>query len=269
MLSPEIARFDPTVDVLMTPRPITIDPSSTVGRAAALMKSCRVRHLPVVKGTLVGVISLRDVIAADESAIVGHVMTREPQVASASTTLSSACEQMLGGRYSSLPVVDDQRHLVGIFTATDALRFASTVLAEDARAQGHAPQVSHVMTARPLVTVEPSTPLAQAWQLMSMSGVRHLPVVRDGELVAMLTDRDVLAAGREWLDQGASARQPAIVVADAMTDRIAISEPDRPAIEAATTLLRRRLGALAVMRGRELLGIVTVTDFLYWILARV
>ena len=151
MLAAETAHFDPSIGVLMTPRPITIDPLATIASAAALMRSCRVRHLPVVDQTLTGVLSLRDVIGADEQAIVGQVMTREPQTAMASTSLSSACEQMLGGRYSCLPVVDDERRLVGIFTATDALRFASGVLESDTRAQRRAPDVAQLMTARPLV----------------------------------------------------------------------------------------------------------------------
>lgn len=270
MLAPEPRQFDPSVDVLMTPRPITIDPFGTIASAAALMKSCRVRHLPVVSGdALVGVLSLRDVVAADDQAIVGHAMTRQPQTAMASSSLSSACEQMLGGRYSCLPVVDGAQRLVGVFTATDALRFARAALETDERAERRAPPVSQIMTARPLVTVEPTTALASAWQLMTTSGVRHLPVLDGGDIVGLLSDRDVLAAGRAWLTDGAAERQPVMLVADAMSTRLSTTTPDRPANEAAATLLRRRVGALPVLRGRELRGILTVSDFLYWILARV
>ena len=89
---------------------------------------------------------------------------------------------------------------------------------------------------------------------MMTSGVRHLPVVADGEVRGMLSDRDVLAAGRKWLHEGATERQPVMLVHDAMSTRLSTTTPDRPAPEAATTLLRRRVGALPVLRGARAAG---------------
>ncbi|MCU1280577.1 MAG: hypothetical protein JWM53_4123, partial [bacterium] len=63
-------------------------------------------------------------------------------------------------------------------------------------------------------------------------------------------------------------REHVLVVADAMSKRVSVIAAERPATEAAATLLRRRVGALPVQRGRELRGIITVADFMYWILAR-
>ena len=261
MLAPEPRQFDPSVDVLMTPRPITIDPFGTIASAAALMKSCRVRHLPVVSGdALVGVLSLRDVVAADDQAIVGHVMTRQPQTAMTSSSLSSACEQMLGGRYSCLPVVDGAQRLVGVFTATDALRFARAALETDERAERRAPPVSQLMTARPLVTVEPTTALASAWQLMTTSA--RAPSAgprRRRSIVGLLSDRDVLAAGRDWLTDDAAERQPVMLVADAMSTRLSTTTPDRPAIEAAADSVaaarRRAAGAARARAARYAHGV--------------
>ena len=124
------------------------------------------------------------------------------------------------------------------------------------------------MTARPLILVEPAATLASAWHTMRSSGVRHLPVVREDAVIGLLSDRDVLAAGRAWLDDTAAPGRRVMLVADAMSTRLSTISADRPATEAAQTLLRRRVGALPVMRGRELRGMLTVSDFLYWILAR-
>jgi CBS domain-containing protein len=60
-----------------------------------------------------------------------------------------------------------------------------------------------------------------------------------------------------------------MLVADAMSLRVSTIDAERPATEAASTLLRRRIGALPVLRGGALRGIITVSDFLYWILGRV
>ena len=260
-------RFDPLVEVLMTPRPITTKPTDPIATAASVMRTCRVRHLPVVEAEqLVGVLSLRDVVAADdEHAPVGERMTAPAETIARATPLSIACERMLGGRRSCLPVVDAGA-LCGIFTATDALRFAGTALADESRGQRRAPAVTHVMTPRPLITVDVQTTLAAAWQRMRSNHVRHLPVLTAGEVVGILSDRDVLAAGHQALRE--QTLQPPLLVGDAMSTRLSTIDAERPAAEAAATLLRRRLGALPVMRARSLVGIVTVSDFMYWILAR-
>jgi CBS domain-containing protein len=266
MLAQAGEQFDPVVQVLMTPRPITVKPFETVGAAATIMRTCRVRHLPVVIGTrLAGVLSARDVIPADQQALVGDVMTAPSHALPSTALVTSACEQMLAHHHSCLPVVDRDA-LVGIFTATDALRFANVALEAEARETGRKADVAQLMTARPLVTIEPEATLASAWQTMRATNLRHLPVVVQGQVVGMLSDRDVLAAGHDWLRDGGDA--PAMLVADAMSARVSTIHPERPASEAAARLLRRRFGALPVVRGHELRGMLTVSDFMYWILAR-
>ena len=260
-------RFDPIVDVLMTPRPITTKPSDTIAAAASVMRTCRVRHLPVVDPDLVGILSLRDVVAADDDQLhVADMMTARPETIARRAPLSLACERMLGGHRQCLPVVDDEGRLCGIFTATDALRFAGAALAEESRVQRHPAEIAQLMTPRPLVTVAETTTLTAAWRLMTSSHVRHLPVLAGGAVVGMLSDRDVLAAGKEALRE--QTLQPPMLVSDAMSTRVSTLDADRPATDAATILLRRRVGALPVLRGHELVGIVTVADFMYWILAR-
>jgi CBS domain-containing protein len=260
--------FDPYVDVLMTARPITITPTQFVEAAAAMMKTCRVRHLPVMEGAaLVGVLSLRDVVAAPDRALVADIMTRKPEAVAPSTPLTVACERLLVRRISCLPVVEKE-HLTGIFTATDALGFAITALESERRDFGREATAAQLMTARPLVIVTPAETLAAAWSKMRAARVRHLPVMQADSIVGLLSDRDLLAAGREWIGENTALARRVMLVADAMSTRISTIGVDGPAIEAARTLLRRRVGALPVLHGSELRGMLTVSDFLYWIVAR-
>ncbi len=54
---------DVTVEVVMTPRPITVDPDVSIVEAARLMGEFRIRHLPVVEGDNVhGMVGIRDVL---------------------------------------------------------------------------------------------------------------------------------------------------------------------------------------------------------------
>jgi len=235
------------------------------------MKDCRIRHLPVVEGrpgdegTLVGVLSSRDVLGASDNATVAEVMTRSPVTVRPEHPLASACERMLSGRFSCLPVLNDQR-LIGVFTGTDALRFAVTALDDEGRALGREPQVAQLMTARPLVLVSPNEQLRSAWTMMCTARVRHAPVMSGDLIIGMLSDRDALAAGRTWLTEKTPDR--AVLVADAMSTRVSIMPAEGLARDAAKILLHRRVGALAVVRGKALVGILTVSDFMHWILAR-
>lgn len=262
---------DPTVEAWMTPRPIVIVRGQDVGAAARLLRACHIRHLPVMDGdTLVGILSLRDVLTVPPDAAVADVMTAPPETAAPETPLGRACERMLAGRLSALPVVDARGRLIGIFTATDGLRFATAALDEDWRTLHRAPTVAQLMTPRPLVTVEPNEPLAAAWERMAEADVRHLPVVRGEATLGLISDRDVLQASASWLDAlAAGAERPRLRVADAMGDRTSTIDAERPAPEAARTLSRRRTGALLVLRGPRLVGLLTVSDFLYWIHARI
>lgn len=225
------------------------------------------RHLPVVDGQLVGILSLRDVVAAPDGAMVATVMSPMPEVVSPSAPVTAACERMLAGNYSCLPVVENET-LVGIFTATDALSFAVAALEQAPRDHCRAPSASQLMTGRPLVIVKPTDRLATAWEMMRSARVRHVPVMTENAIVGLLSNRDILAAGREWLGDDAELGRGVMPVADAMSRRVSTIGTDCPAIEAGKTLLRRRVGALPVLRGSELRGMLTVSDFMYWILAQ-
>ncbi|MGZ3438967.1 MAG: CBS domain-containing protein, partial [Polyangia bacterium] len=125
-----------------------------------------------------------------------------------------------------------------------------------------------LMTPRPLVVTDPTETLLSAWARMRSAHVRHLPVMQESKIVGLLSDRDLLAAGRDWLDDSAAPGARVMLVADAMSSRVSTMGADGPALDGARTLLRRRIGALPVLRGHELRGMLTVSDFLYWILAR-
>src|SRR3954462_10822607 len=97
----------PFVGAYMTAHPITVDAAAPVAEAAALLRSCRVRHLPVLDETkLVGVISVRDVIGADERRRVAELVPRDLVTAEPGWTVDTACEQLIERHLSCLPMVD-------------------------------------------------------------------------------------------------------------------------------------------------------------------
>lgn len=115
--------------------------------------------------------------------------------------------------------------------------------------------VADFMT-RELVTVKEDDDLALAQSILHLGGVRHLPVVHEGKLVGLLTQRDLLRSGAS----GSSAR--AILARDVMTREVTTVGPETSLAHAAHVMLRHKFGCLPVCApDGKLLGIVTEADF--------
>ena len=99
--------------------------------------------------------------------------------------------------------------------------------------------------------------LGVAQAAMARHHIRHLPVVSEGRVVGMLSERDVLAARARddvpWWG---------VAVADAMHAPAQTVRPDDSLTEAAGRMGAARIGALPVVELGALLGIVTVSDVL-------
>lgn len=126
--------------------------------------------------------------------------------------------------------------------------------------------VSDLMTLNPR-TVSPDTTLNIVKSLLSEEGCRQLPVVEDGRLVGIITDRDVRTVSHSPLEKGRDADITMIttVAAGVMTERPLTVTPHTSAVHAANLLSVFKYGALPVVANEsslELVGIISVTDFL-------
>lgn len=98
-----------------------------------LMKDIHCRHLPVVsEGKLIGIVSDRDVLLRGiygdhgisfPDVRVSQVMSTKVISCRPSARLSAVAEMMLASNVDSLPVTDDQNHLLGIITSADLLKW--------------------------------------------------------------------------------------------------------------------------------------------------
>ncbi len=120
------------------------------------------------------------------SARVADLMTKTVVSIDATATADEAAKLMLDNRIDSFPVTEKGK-LVGIVTGWDVLTkvVAKTLNPSKVR-------VREFMTRSP-ITCAPDCSVLQATKLMTKSGVKHVPVVRDDEVVGIFTTHDVTA----------------------------------------------------------------------------
>lgn len=119
----------------------------------------------------------------------------------------------------------------------------------------------------PVTTVAPNDSLHLADGIMSLGGLRHLPVLSKGRLVGILTHRDVLRAPgvlAPVLGLAANTRAAlrALRVEEAMTTTVVTIGANASPQEAAAQLLKHQVGCLPVLERGGLVGIVTTSDLL-------
>lgn len=114
---------------------------------------------------------------------VAEVMNRTNLTESPSATLREAASRMWKQQTGSL-VITEGAEILGIITERDIMK--AVARGDDLDAS----PVSAVMT-RQVLTVTPETSIAEAAQHMADRWIRHLPVVSDGELLGMLSQRDL------------------------------------------------------------------------------
>ena len=108
-------------------------------------------------------------------------------------SVQEACRCMWENRAGSVLVVDAEQRLIGIFTGRDAVR----ALAEGRSAE--ATPLAHAMTRNP-VTIDPTVHAIDDLRQMSDRGFRHLPVVKDGNILGVVSRGDFKGMELDRLD---------------------------------------------------------------------
>ena len=107
-----------------------------------------------------------------------------------------------------------------------------------------------------LYTLTPQDSLWEAVQMMNQYRIRHIPVVENGELQGLVSQRDILAhTHKDEVEQKNT-------LLNSVMKRDIISINEQANIRKAALLLQKhKIGCLPVVQDKKLLGIVTDTDF--------
>jgi CBS-domain-containing membrane protein/PII-like signaling protein len=215
---------------VMTPDPITLSGATGLAQAAAVMAEHNVKRLPVVDshGVLIGMVSRYDLLKTVAEGLrqrpdvpvelpkgaattAGDIMMREVPQVRADTALAETLDRLLETEKHRVVVIDADTQVVGIITDGDVMRraakrvrggalrrlaawFSGGPRPHEVEVESRNRTASDVMTS-PVVTVQTDTPIVEVIHLMTMHGIKRVPVVdSNGRLVGLVGRAGVLSA---------------------------------------------------------------------------
>ncbi|MBK8987989.1 MAG: CBS domain-containing protein [Chloroflexi bacterium] len=118
---------------------------------------------------------------------------------------------------------------------------------------------------QPVITVEPDLPIMDALNLMRSKSIRRMPVVdKQGKLIGIVSNKDLLNASPSsatslsvWEINYLVGK---IKIKDVMTKAVLTISENTPIEEAARLMVDNKVGGLPVMRGDQLVGVITESD---------
>jgi acetoin utilization protein AcuB len=116
------------------------------------------------------------------------------------------------------------------------------------------PTVGQFMTPSP-VTIASNRSLAAARRVMLENHVRHLPVLRGGRIVGLLSERDLLL-----VESLPGVNPTAVKVEEAMVENVFAVPADAPIAEVVETMVERKLGSAVIADGEHVVGVFTTID---------
>ncbi len=174
--------------------------SFTIAKVAKLLRDEEVGGVPVLndEDEVVGIVTEREFasyIPNPAKTTVGEHMTGKVVTAEPELFLVDAMKRMISEGFRRLPVVEKGR-LQGLLTSVDILEYFATNEMFNHMASGDASdalsiEISEIMTKNP-ITTEPKEDLGKVSRRMESEGHSGLPVLDNGELVGIITERDIL-----------------------------------------------------------------------------
>jgi acetoin utilization protein AcuB len=117
---------------------------------------------------------------------------------------------------------------------------------------------------RKVIAMSPKDTVRDANRVLQENRIHHLPVIEGGELVGIVSDTDLRkwVLGEEMINEGGTVSRRTGLLEEVMTRDVITMGPEDTIEDALLTLHKKRFGALPVVEGRKLVGIITKADIL-------
>ncbi|MFZ2455282.1 MAG: CBS domain-containing protein [Candidatus Altiarchaeia archaeon] len=246
---------------------VTIDKDSHLHAALEIMQKRHISRLIVTEGgNIVGILAEEDIAnrLADgkerklkaEHIHISGAMTKDPVSIDVGASLRDAAKIMLEKKFSSL-LVKKEGAVIGLITKTDLVKTLCSSKKE----------VKEFCTPNP-VTVKPEETIVSVRKTMLARNIHRAPVMDNGALVGMLTERDIakgLDTFRKAIDKYPQADIKRLTVNLVMRPAPITVKPDTSIGKAAGIMIEKKISGLPVVN--EKMGIITKTDLIKGIAA--
>ncbi|MEJ2703279.1 MAG: CBS domain-containing protein [Sedimentisphaerales bacterium] len=112
------------------------------------------------------------------------IMTKDVVTAKKDMVLTDVIELLLRKQISAMPVVDDDKHMIGLVSEIDLVNLTLSGNARDTT-------VEEVMTKK-VISFGPEAELAEMVQSFSKNHLRRVPIVERGKVIGIVSRRDIL-----------------------------------------------------------------------------
>ena len=117
---------------------------------------------------------------------------------------------------------------------------------------------------RPVISITRDMPIHDALALFKKEKIRRAPVLKDGKLVGIISDKDLLNASPSQVTSLSvwemNYMLSKITVKEVMTRKVLTVQADTPVEEAARLMADNKIGGVPVMKGDKVVGMITETD---------
>jgi len=129
-----------------------------------------------------------------------------------------------------------------------------------------AAKVVRDIMAMEVITLARNDTLQLAKDIMTLGRIRHFPVVDEGEVIGVVSQRDLFRASlgsvMKYGERAERAFLDTVAVKEVMSEPPITISPDTSIKEAARLMVEKKIGCLPVVEGGRLVGLVTETDIL-------
>lgn len=185
---------------VMTTNMVSATTASTYDEAYEIMNKYNIRHLPIIENnTLIAVVSMRDLLRYSffkriNKENISAWMVKEVVTVAPNQTVQDACVLMQKYTIGSVIIVKNKRP-VGIFTERDLLTKVVVQNKDYSKTK-----LEDVMT-RDIKKATTQSTYKEVYDLMTQNNIRHLPIVEEEALVAIVSIRDLLRFNMRSMEQ--------------------------------------------------------------------
>ncbi|WP_296858023.1 CBS domain-containing protein [uncultured Methanobrevibacter sp.] len=210
-----LAAINEPVREIMSRGVVTLSNKASIGETIEVMSSNHVGAIPLVDNDnkLVGIVTERDIVLSLSGVIsketVQDYMSHKVFTTTPGTPLESACKIMVRNGLRRIPIIGGEadiskasKKLLGILTSTDVIRFLNAKELFDKLNSNLATdvlktQISDIMAKEP-ITVSQDMGIGDLCTLFAEKNIGGVPVVKDDEVIGIITERDILRAVKRY-----------------------------------------------------------------------